>query len=157
MPKQFLEDQLAHFNKALEKADVAEFTTSLDVGRDALAEAEKSLAAGEESQDASRSSCVQVASDHEASVKAFAEELKAWADATKVLQTKTGKDAFTVSREFISWSETSTHLAGFEVVSMVRRLAKKEHCAALSQLALRISAIHSRRRLRLRPVRSVLG
>ena len=38
-------------------------------------------------------------------------------------------------------SETLTHIAGFEVVSMVRRLAKEEHSAALAQLASRISAI----------------
>ena len=77
--KQSLEDQLAPHNKDLEKAKAneAEFTTSLELG----AEAEKSLAALVASQAASKSSCVQVASDHDASVKAFAEELKALADA----------------------------------------------------------------------------
>ena len=41
-----------------------------------LAKVEKSLAALMESQAADKSSCTQVASDHEASVKVFAEELK---------------------------------------------------------------------------------
>ena len=42
------------------------------------------------SQAVSKSSCVQVASEHEALVKGFAEEVKALADATQVLQSKTG-------------------------------------------------------------------
>ena len=73
---QSLEKQLAQFNKLLEKAKVvvAEFTMTLG---DALSEAEKSLAVVEASQDAIKRSCVQVASDHEASVKAVVEEFKA--------------------------------------------------------------------------------
>ena len=40
----------------------------------------------------------QVASDHEASVKVFAEELKAWTEATQVLQSETsGDDGHTYS------------------------------------------------------------
>jgi len=145
--KQSLEDQLAQLNKDLEKAkaDVAEFTTSLDAGKADLAEAEKSLAALVASQAASKSSCVQVASDHEASVKAFAEELKALADATHVLQSETGGaegQTYSLFQESSSAGlQTSTHLAGSEVVTLVRRLAKKEHSAALAQLASRISAI----------------
>jgi len=147
MLKQSLEDQLAQLNKDLEKAkaDVAEFTTSLDAGKADLAEAEKSLAALVASQAASKSSCVQVASDHEASVKAFAEELKALADATQVLQSETGGaegQTYSLFQESSSAGlQTSTHLAGSEVVTLVRRLAKKEHSAALAQLASRISAI----------------
>ena len=147
MLKQSLEDQLAQLNKALEKAkaDVAEFTTSLDAGKADLAEAEKSLAALVASQAASKSSCVQVASDHEASVKGFAEELKALEDATHVLQSETGGaegQTYSLFQESSSAGlQTSTHLAGSEVVAVVRRLAKKEHSAALAQLASRISAI----------------
>jgi len=147
MLKQSLEDQLAQLNKDLEKAkaDVAEFTTSLDAGKADLAEAEKSLAALVASQAASKSSCVQVASDHEASVKGFAEELKALADATQVLQSETGGaegQTYSLFQESSSAGlQTSTHLAGSEVVTLVRRLAKKEHSAALAQLASRISAI----------------
>ena len=55
-----------------------------------LAEAEKSLVTLVASQAASKSSCTQVASDHEASMKAFAEELKALAEPTQVLQSETG-------------------------------------------------------------------
>ena len=36
---------------------------------------------------------------------------------------------------------TTVNLKGFEVVTMVRSLAQKEHSAALSQLASRVSAV----------------
>ena len=55
-----------------------------------LAEAEKSLAALMTSQAVSKSSYTQVASDHEASGRVFADELKTLAEATQVLQSKTG-------------------------------------------------------------------
>ena len=42
-----------------------------------------------------------------------------------------------------SGSETSTHLAGSAVVTVVRRLAKQEHSASLPPLASRISGIGS--------------
>ena len=63
-------------NKALTKAmaDNSEFASSLEAERADLAEAEKSG----------------VAADHEVSVKAFAEEMKALADATQVLKSETG-------------------------------------------------------------------
>ena len=40
-----------------------------------------------------------------------------------------------------SGSETSTHLVGSDVVTVVRRLAKEEHSASLPHLTSRISAI----------------
>ena len=55
-----------------------------------LVEAGKNLSASVASQAASKDSCVQVVSEHEACVKVFAEEMIALADATQVLQMKTG-------------------------------------------------------------------
>ena len=69
---------------------MAEFTTSLDAEKVDLVEVQKSLSASVASQAASKSSCVQVASEHEVPVKGFAEEMKALADATRVLQSETG-------------------------------------------------------------------
>ena len=74
----------------------------------------------------------QVASNREAPVKVFPEELKALAEATQVLQSETsGADGQTYS----SFQEdssaalwTSTDLNGFELVILVRRLAEQEHC-----------------------------
>ena len=54
-----------------------------------LAEAEKSVAALMTPQAVSKSSYTQVASDHEAFVKVFAEEMNAWAEATQVLRSET--------------------------------------------------------------------
>ena len=55
--QQSLEDQFAELNRALKsKADVAEFTTSLDDEKADLVAAEKSLSASVESQAASKSS-----------------------------------------------------------------------------------------------------
>ena len=92
--------------------------------RDVLPEAEKSLAPVEASQDAIRSSCDQVVSQHEASVKVFAEGLKAWADAAQVLQSETGELS---GRCFLNSGEFNCIFA--------------EHSAALAQLALRIFVV----------------
>ena len=62
------------FTKA--KADVTEFTTSWDAEKTDLVEAEKNLSASVASQAASKDSCGQVASEHEARVKGFAEEMQ---------------------------------------------------------------------------------
>ena len=110
-----------------------------------VAEAEKSLAALMTSQAVSKSSYTQVASDHEASGRAFAGELKALAEATQVPQSETsGADGQTYSlfQENSSAAlQTSTDLKGLDMVTAVRRLAEQEHSAALVQLGSRISAV----------------
>ena len=73
--------------------------------------------------------------------------MKALADATQVLKSETvAAEGHTYSLFQVS-SFTGVHttvdLKGFEVVTMVRRLAQKEHSAALSQLASRISVVIS--------------
>ena len=74
----------------------------------------------------------QVASNHEASVKVFSEELKALAEATQVLQSETsGADGQTYSsfqEDSSAALRTSTDLNGFELVILVKRLAEQEHC-----------------------------
>merc|ERR1719259_636475 len=91
---------------------------------------------------------MQVAADHEATVASRTEELKALADATKMLKdTSSGAEAQTYS--FLQRSgtsmrfrlRTSADLRHSEVVAMVTRLAKRQHSAALSQLASRIAAV----------------
>ena len=108
-----------------------------------LAKAEKSLAALMASQAVSKSSYTQVDSDHETSGRAFADELKALAEATQVLQSETsGADGQTYSLLQESSSaalQTSTDLKGFELVISVRRLAEQEHSTALAQPGSRIS------------------
>ena len=79
------------------------------------------------SQAASKSSCVQVVSEHDAPVKGFAEEMKALAERDAGASIGDGWSC--------SGSEMSTHLAGFEVVIVARRLAKEKHSASLPHLA----------------------
>ena len=78
-------------------------------------------------------------------MESFANELKALADATQVLQSETGgADGQTYSmfqESAVACLHTSSDLKEVEVVAMVKRLAKEEHAAALAQLASRISAI----------------
>ena len=73
----------------------------------------------------------QVASNREASVKVFSEELKALAEATQVLQSETsGADGQTYplfQEDSSAALRTSTDLNGFELVILVRRLAEQEH------------------------------
>ena len=110
-----------------------------------LAEAEKSLVALMTSQAVNKSSYAQVPSDHEASRKAFADELKALPEATQVLQSETGGadgQTYSLFQENLSAAlQTWTDLKGIDMVTAVRRLAEQEHSAALSQLGLRISAV----------------
>ena len=124
---------------------VEQFVDSSEATRANLAEAEKSLAALMTSQAAGKSSCTQVASDHVASVKVFAEELKAWTEATQVLQSEMdGADGHTYSlfQENSSAAlQTSTDFKGFDMMTAVKQLAEQEHFAALAQLRSRMSAI----------------
>ena len=87
----------------------------------------------------------QVASNREASVKVFSEELKALAEATQVLQSETsGADGqpYSLLQESSSAAlRTSTDLKGFELVILVRRLAEQEHSTTLAQPESCISAI----------------
>ena len=79
------------------------------------------------------------------SIICWINELKPLADATQVLQSETGgADGETYSlfqENAVACLHTSSDLEGFEVVIMVKRLAKNEHSAALAQLASRIAAI----------------
>ena len=115
-----------------------QFVDRSEATRADLAGAEKSLVTPVTSQAAGKSSCTQVASDHEASVKVFAEELKAWTEAMQVLQSETyGADGHTYSlfQENSSAAlQTSTDFKGSDVMTAVRRLAEQEHFAALAQL-----------------------
>ena len=76
-------------------------------------------------------------------MKVFAEELKAWTEATQVLQSETdGADAYSLFQEKSSAaSQTPTDLKGFDMMTAVRRLPEQEHFATLAQLRSRISAI----------------
>merc|ERR1719487_1264306 len=93
--------------------------------------------------------CMQTAQDHEVSMKGRAEELKALAEAKKIIQSGTGAaEGQTYSFLQIgslatagSRLQTGADLRNFEVVSAVKRLAMQQHSTALAQLASRIAAV----------------
>ena len=91
MRKHSPEDQRFEDTKRLqkEKSENTEFATALAAEKVDLTEAEKRLASEKTSQAASTSTCSQVATVHEVSVKAFAEELKALLDATRAIRDQT--------------------------------------------------------------------
>ena len=124
---------------------VEQFVDRSEATRAYLSGADKSLVTLVASQAAGKSSCTQVASDHEAFVKVFAEELKTWTEATQMLQSETdGADGQTYSlfqESSRAALQTSTGLKEFDMMTAVRRLAEQEHFAALAQLRSRISAI----------------
>merc|ERR550532_1285819 len=116
----------------------AEAEGDLEVTTKELTNAKESLAT-------SRSTCMKVGADHEATVTARAEELKVIAEAKKILvETTSGAVEQTYSLLQVTVaSKLQTHadLAHAEVIVLVKRLARDHHSAALAQLASRVAAV----------------
>jgi len=148
MLKNSLESQTADDNKNLEdektgkasaEEDKASAEKDLEVTSEDLATSGDQLATA-------RSSCIQVAADHEATVAARKEELAVLAQARKILQESTS-GAGSQTYSLLQVLETRADLAGSEVVASVKRLAKQQKSPALAQLASRLSAlVHQRGR-----------
>merc|ERR1719387_8268 len=147
MLKLALDDELANSGKNMAAAkdkknqceiDQADAKADLAMLTKALAEAEEDLATAQ-------ATCMQVAADHEATVKSRAEELKALAEAKKILTSTTpGAEGQTYSLlQLASGSRLRSRadLASVEVVTLIKRLAKQHHSAALAQLASKISIV----------------
>ena len=87
-----------------------------------LAATEKDLADAQNALVSANRDCMQVASDHEATVKGRAEELKAIADAKELLTSKTGgAEGQTYS---LLQLRSRADLANAEVVTMVARTSR---------------------------------
>jgi len=145
--KQSLEDQKAYDTKEMGEENAlkssseetkAGATKELAATAQLLSDTEASLASV-------RTSCMQLAADHDASVAGRTAELKTIAEAKKVLQeTTSGAVEETYSflqRKSGSTMKTRADLKNAEVVRFVRRLAKDQHSEALAQLASKIAAI----------------
>jgi len=151
MLKQSLEDQMTSDRKDMddEKSSQAAASESKATEESELAVTTKDLADSTKQKATAQATCLQTAADHQATVAAREEELKVIAEArTMLADTTSGAEAQTYSLfQVITSSGTSvrmqTHadLAGREVIELVKRLAKKEHSAALAQLASRIAAV----------------
>jgi len=143
MLKQSLEDQMTADGKDMEdeKAAKAEAAEGKATAEGDLGETVKLLKNTKDALATASATCMQVAADHEATVKARNEELKAIATAKKILEdTTSGAASQTYSLLQVSRLQSRTDLAGLEVVQLVKQLAKKHHSSALAQLASRMTA-----------------
>jgi hypothetical protein len=110
-----------------------------------LSETTKELATDEASLQEASTTCMQVAADHEATVKSRTEELNAIATAEKILkETSSGAQGQSYSLlqvQAASTLQSRADLTNAEVVNAVKKLARDQHSAALAQLASRISTV----------------
>jgi hypothetical protein len=149
MLKQSLEDQMTADTKDMNEEKsakaAAEETKATAVGD--LSETTKLLANSEKALEATGTTCMTVAADHEATMKGRAEELKAIATAKKLLTESTsGAEGQTYSFiQVVSQTGSSLHtradLANAEIVSLIKKLAREHHSSTLAQLASRIQAV----------------
>jgi len=125
-------------SKATAEGDLDETTKDLKVDTRALSDLHKD--------------CMTKAQDFEAATKSRGEEVKALAEAKKIIQETTGaseKLAYGLSQvSFVqlgrSTLASSADVARFETVRLIRDLARQQRSSALAQLAVRVdSAIHS--------------
>jgi len=143
MLKQSLEDQMAADTKDMEdeKAAKAEAEEGKATAEGDLEETVKLLKNTQNELETSSSTCMQTAADHEATVNARNEELKAIATARKILEeTTSGAEKQSYSLLQVTRVQTRADLAGLEVVQLVKKLARKHHSSALAQLASRMTA-----------------
>lgn len=154
MLAQSLGDQLSADNTELAdsktgKADAAEVKASAEGD---LAVTQKDLADAEKVMGNMHVDCMAKAQDHEASVKSRGEEIKALQAARKMISATTS-DAEAKTYSFLqvdgqhqilhghSELQTRADLANFEVVNLLRKLAKEQKSTELNQLAARVGAV----------------
>jgi len=140
---QNLQDEIKNGN-----ADLSEAKKGMAASGSSKAEAEgdlgatsKDLASDEETKATLHSNCMEKAETFEAEQKSRGEELKALAEAKKVLtETTTGADAQSYS--FLQTELTSgADLARYEAVRFVQDLSQRQNSTALAQLAMRMASV----------------
>mmetsp|Transcript_16107 Transcript_16107/g.42559 ORF Transcript_16107/g.42559 Transcript_16107/m.42559 type:complete len:714 (-) Transcript_16107:203-2344(-) len=148
---QSLEDQKSADTKDIDakKSAKAEAEEGKATSEGDLEMTKKDLASSDDMLATAHSTCMTVAADHEATVASRAEELKAIAEAKKIL-VETSSGAVSQSYSLLQFNSASlsglrmqsrTDLVRSEVVALVKNLARKHHSAALAQLASRIGAV----------------
>merc|ERR1719146_614392 len=125
MLKQSLEDEMAADNKDMdeEKSLKASTEEKQATAEGDLAETVEELNTDKASLKTATTTCMQVAADHDATVKSRTEELNAIATARKVLKESAG-GAVDQSYSFLQL-ESRAQLKNAEVVNIVRKLAKE--------------------------------
>merc|ERR1719469_1121332 len=141
MLKQSLEDSMTADNTDLsqEKSALAAAQEGKATAEGDLSVTSKDLASSKTELATASSTCMQVAADHEATVAARKEELAVIAKAKKILE-ETASGASGETYSFLQISSRAD-LRNNEVVTLVKNLARKQHSAALAQLASRITAV----------------
>merc|ERR1719253_1419148 len=148
MMKKSLEDQMGADQKNMdeEKAGKDEAAEAKATAEGDLSVTVKALKESQAGLELANSDCMTTAADHEATVAARTEELKVIAEAEKILKESTsllqGQESTSLLQmASASKMRTRADLAKSEVVSLVKKLARDHHSAALAQLASRISII----------------
>merc|ERR1719446_377580 len=143
MMKQSLEDQMAADTKDMneEKAGKEATEEGKATAEGDLATTVKELKAAEDELQTANTDCMSTAADHEATVAVRNEELKVIATAEKILKDSTS-GAVDQTYSFMQVQmKTRADLANSEVITLVKKLAKDHHSAALAQLASRIAVV----------------
>merc|ERR1719297_759628 len=143
MLKQSLEDEIANANKDLEgaKKSLASSGEAKATAQGDLTVTSKALAADIATLSDLHKDCLTKAQDFEAETKSRSEELKALAEAKKILkETTAGAEAQTygLNQESFLQITSKASLAQFEAVRFVHDLARKENSRVLTQLASRL-------------------
>jgi chromosome segregation ATPase len=147
MMRQSLEDQMSADNKDLsaEKSAKAAAEEGKATAEGDLATTVKDLAGSEKALATAHTDCMTTAADHEATVAARTEELTVIATAEKILKESTsgavGQTYSLLQVTAHSQLQTRADLANSEVITLVKKLAREQHSAALAQLASRIAAV----------------
>lgn len=154
--KQSLQDQIKVGNKNLDSAKTSghEATETKADAEGGLSVATKSLEDSQNVLKNMKGDCMTAAQDHEASVTSRAEEVEAIGAAIKAIQDSTGDAESHVYSDVatllelhgihageVSSLQTRVDSANFNVVNIIRKMARDQKSSSLAQLAGRISAI----------------
>merc|ERR1719161_477830 len=138
--KQSLEDEIKYANKDMDetKKGLAESNEAKAAAEGDLKVTSKDLAEDITALGDLHQDCMTKAQDFEAETTSRGEELKALAMAKKAVKDNTG-GVSEQSYDFLQMS-SSSDLQNFEVVRLVKDLARKQHAPALAQLASRMAS-----------------
>merc|ERR1719506_237586 len=143
MLKSSLESKIAADTKDLndEKSASAEATQGKSEAEGDLSMTTKDLTTAKDALATTQSDCLGVANNHEASIRARAEEIKVIAEARKILEESTGA-AVSQSYSLLQVKiKSTTDLRNNEVVASIEKLAKQHKSVKLAQLASKISSV----------------
>jgi len=146
MLKQSLDDQMAADTKDMEdeKAAKAEAEEGKATAEGDLEETVKLLKNTQDDLATSSSTCMTTAADHEATVNARKEELKAIATARKILkETTSGAAKESYSLLQVTRLQTHADLAGLEVVQLVKKTCKQASLFFSCTIGIKDDSCHS--------------